>query len=409
MTTNIFNGGAINPYQLSAFGLLRTTGAPWLLADMINKYGLDAEYWGRRVTGSGGVSDALVLSAVLVAAGGAVGASLIRNDEYWRYQGGKGIRWLMTGFSTDIGNVENPRRWGQFDDNDGIYFQHARPTVGNHFDLVIRSSSGFGTISVPQTSWNRFIYPTLDPTKDNIYEVSYQWLGAGAVYWWINGVLVHVEEHVNQNAGPYMRTAQLPMSVEVTHTGIGGVAGGWYSVCTSISVDGGSDPALWGYAFARSPALFALLVTETPLISLRPAPLVNTIPNRTLLLPTYATITADTFNGGGANPTATFRTYLNLNLTTGLAWTAVGGASHAQRDTGSTAFSLVPAPMLIDVTVLTPLAPLGQIPLRELFNIHGRKLLLRDLKTPSTDSLTITCQLSAGTCSGSVSIGWRET
>ena len=407
MTTNIFNGGAINPYQLSAFGVLRTTGAPWLLADMINKYGLDAEYWGTRVTGSGGVSNALALSGVLVAAGGAVGTSLIRNDEYWRYQAGKGIRWFMTGFSTDMGNVENPRRWGQFDGTNGIYFQHSRPTVGNHFDLVITSGSGFGAIAVPQLSWNRFIYPTLDPTKDNIYEVSYQWLGAGAVYWWINGVLVHVEEHVNQNAGPYMTTAQLPMSVEVTHTGIGGVAGGWYSVCTSISVEGGSDPALFGYAFARSPTPFALAVVETPLVSLRPAPLINTIPNRTLLLPTYATITADTFVGGGANPTATFKTYLNATLGAP-AWTAVGGASHAQRDVAATNAGFIVG-TLIDVTVLTAQVTLGQIPLRELFNIHGRKLLLRDLKSPSIDSLTITCAINAGTCSGSVSLGWLET
>lgn len=406
MTTNIFNGGAINPYQLSAFGLLRTTGAPWLLADLINKYGLDAEYWGTAVTGTGSISNALVLSAVLAQAGGAVGTALIRNDEYWRYQAGKGIRWFMTGFSTDIGNVENPRRWGQFDANDGIYFQHSRPTVGNHFDLVIRSSSGFGGITVPQTSWNRFIYPTLDPTKDNIYEVSYQWLGAGAVYFWINGVLVHVEEHVNQNAGPYMRTAQLPMSVEVTHTGVGGVAGGWYSVCTSISVDGGSDPALWGYAYCHPGAPFAFSTTETPLVSIRPAATIAGIPNRTLLLPCHATLTADVFGGG--SHTATFKTYRNATLGASAAWTAVGGASHTERDIGATSVGFV-AGTLLDVTVLTPTQTLAVVDLRELFSIHGRKLLVRDLKTPNLDSLTITCQIDSLTVTGSINLGWQET
>src|SRR3972149_5058284 len=221
-------GSAIGPYQVTPFGIVRTTGTPYLQVDIVNKYKIDTNIWGTLVTGTGTVTHVAAESAIRLAAGGAIGTALLRTDEYYRYQAGKAPRLLLTGYSSDTGNANNVRQWGQFDDNDGLFFQHARATAANYFDIVIRSSSGVTSpVTIAQTSWNRDKYPTLDPTKGNIFECTYQWLGVGAVSFFVNGKLVHVQDNANALGAPYMRTAQLPLSAKVTEAG--GLAGalGW--------------------------------------------------------------------------------------------------------------------------------------------------------------------------------------
>jgi len=397
----------IQPYQLTPFGLVRV-GAPFLLADLVNKYQVDSNFWGTLLTGTGAITHVAAQSAISVKAGAGAGTALLQTHEYYRYQAGKATRWLMTGYSSDAGNAANVREWGQFDTDNGIFFRHARSTVGNKLDIVIRSKVSGAVVEtvIAQNAWNQnaTTVAALDPTKGNIYEVAYEWLGVGNIQFWINGTLVHVQANANTIAGPYMTTAQLPMAVFVTDTASGS-ATGWTSICTSAYSEGGDMPAQYGFAYVRAGAPFAFATAETPLLSIRPANLVNGIANRTLVLPHHASIAAGNFSS--ANNTATFKFYLNSVLTTGLAWTAVGGGSNVERDVDTTAGGFAAGTLIEEIT-------LGEgdqvvFPLEPLFSVHGRKLIRRDLAAITQDILTVTATLSAGTGSGSCALVWGET
>ena len=398
----------IDGLHLSAFGLLRT-GDPFLIADIINKYGINTNYFG--VTASNAPLPSFVSSqsAVLVSAGttGSAGFSMMRTHEYFTYQSGKGTRFKMSGMSSNLGSTGSLRQWGQFGDNDGIYFQHNRSEAGNYYDLCISSSSGQGALSVQQKNWNRSNYPELDPTKGNIFEVAYQWLGVGLVQFLINGKLVHVEEHANLLAGPYMRTAQLPLTVRVTDLG-GSSASGWTLVCSSITVEGGSEPALWGFAAVKPGAPFALSTTETPLLTLRVTGSINGVDNRTQILPHHVTVAAGAFSGGADS--ATFKIYLNSTIVSSSFQSAATG-SNAEVDYAAGSAGFVPG-TLLDIAIISPAATIDKN-LSDLFDLHSRKLLRRDhgsaTKTVFYDSITITGKLNAGTGTGAVDLAWEES
>jgi hypothetical protein len=61
---------------------------------------------------------------------------------------------------------------------------------------------------IPQSTWNRDLMPTLDPTKGNVYSIGIQYLGFGNISFYvedeINGhpVLVHMLEYANKNILP---------------------------------------------------------------------------------------------------------------------------------------------------------------------------------------------------------------
>lgn len=408
----------LETYQKSAFGLVRT-GAPYLQVDITNTYQLDTAIWGKLETGSGvgGVTHVAAQSALSVKAGGAAGVAKIETHEYWRYQAGKGTRWLMTGYSTAAGVATNVREWGQFNDDNGIFFRHARATAGNQLDIVVRSKVSGVVVDTPiaQNTWNRDKLDgsggatnpsgvTLNPLFGNIYEVTYQWLGVGAIQFWINGILVHVRENANLIAAPYMTTAHLPMRVLVTDTG-SGASSGWVSICTAAYIEGGDDPALWGFAYDVPGAPFALATAETPLLSLRPANTINSIANRSFIIPNHLSVACGNFSSASA--TVTFKMYLNSVLTTGLAWTAIGSPSYAERDIGTTAAGFAAGTLVLVLT----LGEFDQVThdLSTLFNIHARKLIRRDLATITQDLITITAQLSTGTGTGQCHLGWNET
>jgi hypothetical protein len=404
MTTSVIT--TIDPIHLSAFGLIRT-GDPYLQADLNNKYRIDTNYWG--VSGSGvyGATHIPLQSAVQVTASnaiGAIGTSYFRTHEYYRYQAGKGMRWRMTGYSSDYGNPLNIRQWGFFDDSDGIYFQHARNEVKNYFDLVIKSSSGSTALTtIQQKYWNRNNMVDLDPTKLNIYECTFQWLGAGAVNFYINGLLVHVQDHVNLYEMPYMRTAQLPITVKVQAL-TGSTASGWTSVCSNVTVEGGADPALWGYTYSKPNAPYALSTTETPIVSIRPALNVNGIENRNFIIPCHASLAAGTFSAG-AN-IATFRLYSNATLS-GASWQPYGQNSNAEYDITAGAAGFV-AGTLLEVAILKDGTTFDKN-LSDIYNIHARKMLRRDFNLTVQETFTITCKLNSGVGTGAADIEWKET
>ena len=143
------------------------------------------------------------------------------------------------------------KRLGQFDDNNGVFFE----TSGTTLSVVIRTNtSGSPTDNgIAQSSWNVDKLDgtgasgiTLDTTKTQIFFIDYEWLGVGRVRFgfFINGVPVicHTIDHANLNTVVYMSTPNLPLRYEVRNNGTGGAAS-LVCICATVISEGGIQEA----------------------------------------------------------------------------------------------------------------------------------------------------------------------
>lgn len=120
------------------------------------------------------------------------------------------------------------KRWGYFDDQDGLFFQ----CKGSDLSLVIRSSMGGSIVDTVfnQSDWNGDIVDgsgglrnisglDFDCTKLNTYGIDFNWMNTGSAIFFIeyNGerVVLHNFAHANTNSVPYMRTGSLSISWEI--------------------------------------------------------------------------------------------------------------------------------------------------------------------------------------------------
>jgi len=145
---------------------------------------------------------------------------------------------------------------------------------------------------IAQESWNGLdIFDgngltgvTLDPTKGNVFQVSYQWLGFGAIYFYIedpdDGELhnVHTIEYSNANTVPSLSTPSLPFSMESKNT----------TNNTSVVVKAGSCGAFTeGYAETSglsvgiSASKTLATANETPVLTIRNKTVFNSKINKT--------------------------------------------------------------------------------------------------------------------------------
>jgi hypothetical protein len=397
----------LSPLQLTPFGLVRTTGTPFQVADLIHKYSVDPTFWGTAVTGTGAITHEPLMSGARILAGAAVGTALLQSHEFWHYQAGCSTRWKLTIMSTDSGNANSVREWGYTDFADGLYFRHARNTVGNYLDIVEVSTSGAATPRVvAQSAWNQDKMDgtgpggTLNPAMQNIYEIDFEWLGAGIVRYVINGRLVHIIDHTNTYAAPYMRTGQLPTSIRVVDAGSAG-ASGVVQVCNAVHIEGGAEPMQYGFAYERS-AGFALTNAEQPIMSLRPANLIGAIANRTHILPSILHLNTGNFAAGAT--LCTLRFYLNKPIVLPT-WVAVAGGSNAERDEVGT---IAAGGTLFAITIMVQNDNI-ELDMTSFFTARGRKMMRRDLAATTLDILTITGQLNAGTGTFQGGFVWGET
>jgi hypothetical protein len=170
--------------------------------------------------------------------------------EYFAYQPGHGALISMTGV---IGSPATgiTRRIGQFDANNGVYFESG-PTA---LAVVIRSNTSGSPVntSVTQNNWNIDKLDgtgvsgiTLDASKSQIFTIKYQWLGVGSVTYGFNfhGVFYpcHRVDNSNTLTTVYMSMASLPLRYEITNDGTGGVASIVHICCSVISEGGAVDP-----------------------------------------------------------------------------------------------------------------------------------------------------------------------
>jgi len=247
----------------------------------------------------------------------------------------------------DSGKNGVRRRWGYYNDNDGVYWE----LDGTQLNIVLRSSVSGSIIEtrIPQDQWNKdsldgrdSIGFELDPTAPNIYWIDLQWLGSGRIRFGIvepggSRITAHIIENANDPTAefPYMRTATLPIRVEQENTSAAASSSEIRFVCASVKHSSGVK--IGGDKHSSSNNTVQTIQTssgEVPLISIRPKVTMNGILNSSLIRGTSISL-ANITNTGGA-PVA-FR--LRAGTTDGLTghnFTSHKPNSIAELDTSST-------------------------------------------------------------------------
>lgn len=297
------------PYFASPFGSFRA-GPDLVVRDNIHLYpgvatAYDTDLYGFEQT-NGTATHVPDQSAIRLALTGTASGdkSRLRSHDHVLYQSGAATALEITGYQSNSGRTNQSRRFGIFDDSDGVFFE----TFGTTNYLTLRTSTSGSPVDtrVAQANWNVDEYPGLDVTKGNRYRFVIAWLGVEGVQCFINGRHVHTFSFSNSLAAPYMKTANLPISVEIVNSGVASGTGSLTYICSSARILNGGEYASRGFAYSL--AASGVAATVVPLFSMRVKSTLNTVASRVQILPRLLTFFAETQPGAVVlllNPTLT--------------------------------------------------------------------------------------------------------
>jgi hypothetical protein len=203
---------------------------------------------------------------------------IVQSKKRMRYNPARSVLIQISGNSGAL-LANNRVRIGQFDANNGLFFQNT-----NVASVVVRSNTSGSVVDtvVEQSSWNLNKLDgtgagglTVDFSKHQLFVIEYGWQGIAAIKFgfYINGRIVHCHQVDSSNAltVPYMKTANLPIRVENTNTGA--VASTKTVTVTCVSVKHyGEDQDAEGMSRAfvlPTVKTVAAMPTFTPIISMR--------------------------------------------------------------------------------------------------------------------------------------------
>ena len=276
------------------------------------------------------------------------GATACRTSHFYHpYVPGVGQRIEMTLQVGDEGKANVTRRWGYYDDNNGLFFE----LNGTTLRLCLRSNTTGSIVEtyVDQVDWNvdtldgtydsKFI---LDESKANIYWFDMQWLGAGRVRAGVllsdgSSQVVHVFENANVGNLPYMRTATLPIRVEQINTGTAASSSELNFACASVKHT--SKVNISGDRFSYNTPSTTNVQTsdgDLPVIAFRPKTTLNSIPNHSI-----ARLKSIVLGNVGANnnPLVYKMWVTDSSNLTGASFASLSTTSGLEVDTSSTAIT----------------------------------------------------------------------
>ena len=210
----------------SAFGEVEVVEpTPVVQADFI--YNVNADMVDTTVTGSGTVTQADSM-VVLQTTAATSSSAMVETKRYLKYRPGQGCHVRGTAlYTTGVANSE--QLFGAGDDVDGLFFGFN----GTSFGIMTRNDSV--DTWVAQADWNGdkmdgtggASNPTgqnLDPTKGNVYQINFQWLGFGLIEFAIEDantgrfVPVHQIRYANANTVPSLLNPSFPILWSVENT-----------------------------------------------------------------------------------------------------------------------------------------------------------------------------------------------
>lgn len=268
---------------LDSFGRQRVSNAVTLFEGTF-LYDLQPTLFESIVTGAATIThDAQNTSAVLQTT--AVGDQTAALQSYVRprYQPGKSQLAEVT-FTFGAGQAGVIREAGMNTETNGFLLQQNGTTI----NLIRRSTTIEGDLTVPQNSWNLDTMDgtgpsgiTLDFSKSQILAFDFQWLGVGRVRagFSIDGNLYYVHEflHANNITAPYVPGLTLPIRYYMSSTS---TVASMRAICSTIISEGGLERVI-GYSTSQNADVVAGDGTRTHLLSVQPKLLFHGLENRT--------------------------------------------------------------------------------------------------------------------------------
>jgi len=217
---------------LDAFGKLRTSGAT-VLGEYIFASSYLPQQFSNTLSGSGAISWEPNRKQAIISVGtDANDFATHTSNTYHHYLPGSSHQFIGTYALSDTGKAGLVRNWGLFDNKNGFMFSERN----GEFGVVVRSSATGTTVDtfISQSDFNKdqvdgtgLSGMTFDRTKDNIYWIDVQWLGAGRVRFgtYDKGQRVVMHEYYggNNSIYPLSQTTSLPVCMSIKNiTGTGG-------------------------------------------------------------------------------------------------------------------------------------------------------------------------------------------
>jgi hypothetical protein len=279
-------GDVIN---LDAFGRLRTSQPQSIMA-MTFEYDTCPLLTQTVNVGAGTSTKTSNVSSVTLNTGGTTSGdgTAFQTKRYVLYQPGKSQLITMTGvIGAAKANVRS--QIGYYDSNNGVFFDQ-----NNGIGVTVRTSTSGAAVdtAVLQANWNLDKMDStgtsgikLDFTKEQIFVIDMQWLGAGRIRFGfqVAGSLVYCHQVLNANVItlPWSNTASLPARWEIHNTGTAASGTTMTAQCVSVISEGGQDggPSLH---FTASTGVTSLTATTTraAALSIRPKTTFAGITNR---------------------------------------------------------------------------------------------------------------------------------
>jgi len=263
-----------NP-QLDAFGKLRTSGAT-LLGDYVFNTGTLPSQFSNTIsqTGASITWNANYRAAVLTVDGNSADEVITQtSNTYHTYFPGSSHTFMGTLALGDTGATNLIRAWGMFEARNGFLFKQ----VDGNLYATVRSDVTGSVVdtNIAQADWN--IDPldgtgrsqmTLDVTKDNLYWIDVQWLGAGRTRFGVfyNGqrIVCHEYYHGNNYVPPVTGTGSLPICFVQKANGVAiGSAHSMNVYCAAVYTESEIEPIDYGIPGRNSAPTVTIPSTAT--------------------------------------------------------------------------------------------------------------------------------------------------
>ena len=377
-----------------AFGELEAVNpTPVVQADFI--YNVNADMVDSTVTGSGTITQASAM-VVLQTTAATSSSAKVETKRFLKYRPGQGAHVRGTAlFTTGVANSE--QLFGTGDSQDGLFFGYN----GTSFGIMTRNNSV--DTWVAQASWNKdkmdgtngSINPTgqtLDPTKGNVYQISFQWLGFGYIEFALEEaatgrfVPIHAIAYANANTVPSLLNPSFPILWSVENT----------TNNTNITVKGAScvgevegKIVYLGPTNAIGNTKAGVTTTLTNILTIRNKGTFQSLTNRTPIVPLKYSIAVD------GNKPAEFQLVKNATLGGTPAYTDISiNTSVVDYDTAGTT---VTGGKVIDFGTLGATG-----------SANESGTATTDILVLPNDTITIAVRATATTTDATVAIRWVE-
>lgn len=214
--------------EFDSFGKMLTATSRPLYSETFNSGVINTFDLGEEVLTGSGISIESNTGSLLLSSDISSGTKcVISTHRYFKYTPGFTTNFVWTMAIGDSGKQNVVRRAGAFDENDGLFFE----IDGNGLNVVLRNSINSTEVRIHQDSFNGdpmngtgISGDTIDISKNHIYWIDFQWLGAGAIRFgtYARGkkVVMHTITNFNQLSTSYMYSGSKPFRLEQENSGI---------------------------------------------------------------------------------------------------------------------------------------------------------------------------------------------